>query len=176
MAIEQKKEELSIRLWLNGCEREVRVEPRQTLLGMLRDQFGLTGTKQSCDMEICGACTVLLDGRPVSSCSTLAIAARDKKIVTIEGLMQNGRLDPIQEAFIEKGALQCGFCTPGMILTVKALLDENPDPSKEEIAHYMDGNLCRCTGYEMIIDAIKLAASKRKADGKAPAKQAKNEG
>jgi aerobic-type carbon monoxide dehydrogenase small subunit (CoxS/CutS family) len=109
-------------------------------------------------MEVCGACTVLLDGKPISSCTLLAYEARDKDILTIEGLSSDGKLHPLQEAFIEHGGFQCGFCTSGMILTAKALLDENPDPTEEEIKEYMNGNLCRCTGYQMIVESIRAAA------------------
>lgn len=160
---EGEKQYLQIRVKVNGEEHEVNVEPRETLLELIRNRFGLTGTKLSCDMEVCGACTVLLDGKPVSSCTTLAFEARDKEIVTIEGLsFDNKRLHPLQEAFLEKGGFQCGFCTPGMILTAKTLLDETPDPTEEEIKEYMQGNLCRCTGYKMIVESIMAAVEKMK--------------
>ncbi|MEK7340592.1 MAG: (2Fe-2S)-binding protein, partial [Candidatus Binatota bacterium] len=124
-----------------------------------RDHLNLTGTKVSCDVQVCGACTVLVDGLPVSSCTFLAYEARDKNVLTIEGLSRpDGTLHPIQQAFIDEFAFQCGFCTPGMILSVKALLDENPKPSREEIIHHMDGNICRCTGYVPIVAAIQRAA------------------
>lgn len=158
--MEEGKQFLQISLKVNGKEHEVNVEPRETLLEVIRDRLGLTGTKLSCDMEVCGACTVLLDGRPVSSCTTLAFEARGKEVMTIEGLASDGKLHPLQEAFLEKGGLQCGFCTPGMILTAKTLLEENPDPTEEEIKEYMHGNLCRCTGYQMIVESIMAASEK----------------
>jgi len=157
---QEGKQYLEIRLKVNGEEHELRVEPQETLLEVVRNRLGLTGTKLSCDMEVCGACTVLLDGKPVSSCTTLAFEARGKEVLTIEGVSPNGKLHPIQEAFIEKGGLQCGFCTPGMILTAKAFLEENPDPTEEEVKQYMHGNLCRCTGYGMIVESILAAAEK----------------
>ncbi len=151
---------LPISLTINGSLCEIDVEPHQLLLDVIRDRLGLTGVKRSCDVQVCGACTLLLDGRPVSSCTMLAFEARGREILTIEGLAQNGKLHPLQEAFIENGGFQCGFCTPGMILTAKVLLDENPDPTEEEIIHFMDGNICRCTGYKKIIESI-MAAAKR---------------
>ncbi len=154
----QRKDQLPIRLRVNGRTHELFVEPREFLVEVLRNRLGLTGTKLSCDMEVCGACRVLLDGKPISSCTLLAYEARDKDILTIEGLSSDGKLHPLQEAFIEYGGLQCGFCTSGMILTAKALLDENPDPTEEEIKEYMNGNLCRCTGYQMIVESIRAAA------------------
>ena len=157
---EEAKHDVELRFRVNGEEHELRVEPQETLLEVLRNRLGLTGTKLSCDMEVCGACTVLLDGKPVSSCTTLAFEARGKEVLTIEGVSRNGKLHPIQKAFIEKGGLQCGFCTSGMILTAKALLEENPDPTEEEVKEYMHGNLCRCTGYGMIVESILAAAEK----------------
>ena len=153
---------ISISLNVNGTLREIEVEPHELLLDVIRDRLGLTGAKRSCDVQVCGACTLLLDGRPVSSCTLLAFEARDREVLTIEGLAQNGKLHPLQEAFIEYGGLQCGFCTPGMILTAKTLLDENPNPTKEEIINFMQGNLCRCTGYKKIIESILAAAKKMK--------------
>jgi len=158
--MEEGKQFLQISLKVNGKEHEVNVEPRETLLEVIRDRLGLTGTKLSCDMEVCGACTVLLDGKPVSSCTTLAFEARGKEVMTIEGLASDGKLHPLQEAFLERGGLQCGFCTPGMILTAKTLLEENPNPTEEEIKEYMHGNLCRCTGYQMIVESIMAASEK----------------
>lgn len=144
---------------LNGRPSEVECEHQETLAEVLRDHLNLTGTKVSCDVQVCGACTVLVDGLPVSSCTFLAYEARDKNVLTIEGLSRpDGTLHPIQQAFIDEFAFQCGFCTPGMILSVKALLDENPKPSREEIIHHMDGNICRCTGYVPIVAAIQRAA------------------
>ena len=151
---------IPISFTVNGTWQEIDVEPQEFLLDVIRDRLGLTGSKRSCDMQVCGACTVLLDGRPVSSCTLLAFEARDREVLTIEGVAQNGRLHPLQEAFIEKGGFQCGFCTPGMILTAKVLLDGNPDPSEAEIIEFMNGNICRCTGYKKIIESI-VAAGKR---------------
>jgi carbon-monoxide dehydrogenase small subunit len=130
------------------------VEPRMTLLEVLRDMVGLTGTKNGCSLGNCGSCTVLLNGKLVASCLVLAVEAHGKEVMTIEGLAQNGELHPMQQAFIDHGALQCGFCTPGMILSAKALLDENPDPTEDEVKEALSGNLCRCTGYTDALNAI----------------------
>lgn len=143
-----------IELKVNGESREVLVEPRTTLLQVLREDLGLTGTKQGCDTGDCGACTVLIDNHPVLSCLTLAIEAQGKEILTIEGLNQQGGLHPLQQAFIDHYAVQCGFCTPGMILSAKALLDRNSHPTEEEVREAISGNLCRCTGYVKIVEAI----------------------
>jgi carbon-monoxide dehydrogenase small subunit len=151
---------IPLRLTVNGREHEVQVEPYETLIELIRDRLGLTGTKKSCDMQVCGACTVLLDGRPVSSCTLLAFEARNSSLLTIEGMAQGETLHPIQEAFIACSGFQCGFCTPGMILATKALLDENPQPTVDEIKHYMRGNLCRCTGYKRILEAVHMAAQR----------------
>lgn len=148
-----------IELEVNGETREVLVEPRTTLLQVLREDLGLTGTKQGCNAGDCGACTVLIDHHPVVSCLTLAIEAQGKEILTIEGLEQQGRLHPLQQAFIDHYAVQCGFCTPGMILSAKTLLDRNPQPTEEEVREAISGNLCRCTGYVKIVEAI-LAVAK----------------
>ncbi len=145
---------------INGEDHELLVEPKKTLLEVLREDIGLTGTKEVCDMGTCGACTVLLDNKPVLSCLTLAVACKDKEITTIEGLMKGDTLHPLQSSFIQKGAIQCGFCTPGMILSAKALLDGNPKPTEDEIKTAIEGNLCRCGGYVQIIRAIKAAAEK----------------
>jgi len=147
-----------IRLQVNGDFYDVFVKPSETLLDVLRDKLGLMGTKKSCDVGDCGACTVLLDGEPVTSCLTLAVSARGKAITTIEGVAEGQNLHPIQKAFVEHGAIQCGYCTPGMIMTAKAFLEENPDPTEEGIKEAISGNLCRCTGYVKIIEAIKAAA------------------
>ena len=149
-----------IKLKVNGGEYEVAVEPRRTLLEVLRGSLSLTGTKQGCNEGECGACTILMDGEVVNSCLVLAVEAQDKDILTIEGLADGYKLHPIQEAFIEHGAFQCGFCTAGMILSAKALLDRNPQPTEEEIRRGIGGNLCRCTGYVKIIEAIKAVAQK----------------
>jgi len=153
---------IPITLTVNGVIQEIEVEPHELLLDVVRNRLGLTGAKRSCDVQVCGACTLLLDGRPVSSCTLLAFEARDRSVLTSEGLAEQGRLHPLQEAFIERGGLQCGFCTPGMILTAKALLDENPQPTEEEIIDFMNGNICRCTGYKKIIESILAAAEKMK--------------
>ncbi|MDO8691041.1 MAG: (2Fe-2S)-binding protein [Dehalococcoidia bacterium] len=147
-----------IKLTVNGQEYEVAVEPNRSLLDVLRDDLELTGTKKGCETGDCGACTVIMDGKPVSSCLVLAVAARDKNILTIEGVAQGGKLHPVQEAFINLGAIQCGYCTPGMILSAKALLEENPHPTEWEVREAIAGNLCRCTGYVKIVKAILAAA------------------
>ena len=162
-----KKQILQLKFQLNGKAVEVECEAEETLAEVLRERLNLTGTKLSCEVQVCGACTVLLDGLPVSSCTLLAYEARGKNVVTIEGLAKpDGTLHPIQQAFIDEFAFQCGFCTPGMILAAKALLDENPKPSREEIVHYMDGNICRCTGYVSIVAAIQRAAGVTSKDTK----------
>ncbi|MCR4441586.1 MAG: (2Fe-2S)-binding protein [Peptococcaceae bacterium] len=150
---------------LNGKAQKVAVKPTHTLLKVLRDTFGFKGTKASCEKGECGACTVLLDGRAVNSCLVLAPEVDGRSVVTIEDLNKDNKLDPIQEAFLEEGAVQCGFCTPGMIMAAKALLDENPDPEEREIKEALAGNLCRCTGYTRIIGAVSKAAQKRKGAG-----------
>ena len=149
-----------IELIVNGESHEVLVRPNDLLVDVLRDVIHLTGTKKGCGEGDCGACTVLLDGAPALACLTLAISCLGKKIETIEGLSENGKLHPIQETFVEKGAIQCGFCTPGMILSAKALLAKNDNPTNEEIKYGMVGNLCRCTGYKKIIDAVAEAAGR----------------
>ena len=151
-----------IALKVNGESHEVAVEPRMTLLEVLRDMLGLTGTKNGCSLGNCGSCTVLLNGKPVASCLVLAVEAQGKEVMTIEGLAQNGELHPMQQAFIDHGALQCGFCTPGMILSAKALLDENPDPTEDEVKEAISGNLCRCTGYTDAVNAILDVAERMK--------------
>ena len=152
---------------LNGRSTEVECEAEETLAEVLRNRLGLTGTKVSCEVQVCGACTVLVGGLPVSACTTLAYEARDRSVLTIEGLAQaDGSLHSIQQAFIDEFAFQCGFCTPGMIMATKALLDENPNPTDDEIIHHMDGNICRCTGYVPILKAIKRASQLLKEKGK----------
>jgi len=144
---------------LNGEPIQVEIEPHLTLLQLLREQLELTGTKESCGMGECGACTVLLDGKTINSCIFPAVEAEGKSITTIEGIADGkGGLHPIQKAFIEHGAIQCGFCTPGMVLSAKALLDEIPKPTEEEIRNGIAGNLCRCTGYLQIVQAVKAAS------------------
>ena len=149
-----------VTLQINGESYDLLIEPKETLLEVLREEIGLTGTKEVCDLGSCGACTVLLDNKPILSCLTLAVACQGKEITTIEGLRQGERLHPLQSSFIEHGAIQCGFCTPGMILSAKALLDENPNPTEMEVRKAISGNLCRCTGYVKIIEAIKSVAGK----------------
>jgi carbon-monoxide dehydrogenase small subunit len=141
-------------LMVNGEEREVRVEPRQTLLDTLRNDLGLTGTKEGCGNGNCGTCTVLLNGKAVSSCLVFTVEAEGQEITTIEGLAEAGKIHPLQQAFIEEGAVQCGFCSPGMILTAKAFLDTNPHPTEIQVRQAIAGNLCRCTGYDKIVRAI----------------------
>jgi aerobic-type carbon monoxide dehydrogenase small subunit (CoxS/CutS family) len=150
----------TISLIVNGSQRSVEVEPRTTLLDMVREDFGLTGAKLGCDIQVCGACTLLVDGKPVSACSVLAVDVDGTEIQTIEGLSKNGTLHPLQEAFMEFGALQCGYCTSGFILTAKALLDEYPRPSEQQIRDYLAGNFCRCGCYQEIMQAIKNVAGK----------------
>ena len=148
-----------IRFRLNGVERHAEIEDQVVLLDLVRE-LGLIGAKRSCDMQVCGTCTLLLDGRPVSACTTLALEADGRRVDTVEGLSSGTSLHPLQQAFIENFAFQCGYCTPGMIVAAKALLDEHPAPSAEEVRHWMEGNICRCTGYQSIVDAI-LDASDR---------------
>jgi len=147
-----------MKLTVNDRLHELLVEPNMTLVDVLRDQLDLTGTKCNCRAGDCGACTVLVDGKPVLSCLTLAVTVQDKNILTIEGLANGTKLHPIQQAFVDYGAIQCGFCTPGMILTAKAFLDKNPNPTSEDVRLALSGNLCLCTGYVKIIDAVLAAA------------------
>ena len=151
-----------ILLNVNGEAYDVVIEPMMLLLDVLRDKIGLTGAKKGCALGNCGCCTVLVDGKPVLSCLLLAIEAQGKDIVTIEGLARNGQLHPLQQAFVDYSALQCGFCTPGMILSAKALLDNNPQPTEKEVKQAITGNLCRCTGYTDIVAAILEAAQSGK--------------
>lgn len=144
-----------IRVTVNGALQIAQVEPNLTLLDFLRDILGLTGTKKSCDLGNCGACTVILDGKAVNSCLILAVEADRKSVLTIEGLRKEGQGVALQRTFVEHGAIQCGFCTPGMILSAKALLDQNPHPTDEQIKEALTGNLCRCTGYTKILEAVK---------------------
>lgn len=148
----------SISLTVNGMARSLEVEARTTLLDMVRDQFGLTGAKLGCDIQVCGACTLLVNGKPVSACSMLAVDADGSEVVTIEGLSEKNSLHPLQEAFMEFGALQCGYCTSGFILTAKALLDECPRPTEQQIRDYLAGNFCRCGCYQEIMQAVKNVA------------------
>ena len=148
----------SVRISVNGIERVIEVEPRMSLLEVLREQLALTGAKLGCDIQVCGTCTVLLDGKPVSACSTLAVDAGGCSVTTIEGLGDGDVLDPLQEAFMDFGALQCGYCTSGFILTAKALLAENPHPTEAEIRSYLTGNFCRCGCYHEIVEAVRKVA------------------
>jgi carbon-monoxide dehydrogenase small subunit len=145
-------------LHINGQLYEVAVKPKTTLVEVLRNEVGLTGTKRACNSGACGSCTVLVDGKAVNSCSVLALQVQGKHITTIEGLTRGAQLHPIQEAFLDQGGFQCGFCTPGMIVAAKAFLDENPSPSRQQVKEAIAGNLCRCTGYVRIVDSILLAA------------------
>jgi carbon-monoxide dehydrogenase small subunit len=147
-----------ITLQVNGNSYDVMVRPQDLLIDVIRGQLGFIGTKKGCGHGDCGTCTVLVEGRPILSCLTLAVACQGKRILTIEGLESEGVLDPIQQSFIDHGAVQCGFCTPGMVLSSKALLSENPKPSIEEIKRGLSGNLCRCTGYKKIVEAVQAAA------------------
>jgi len=154
-----------IMVTINGELNRFFIRTNTFLLDLLRDELGLTGAKRGCNKGECGSCTVLLDGRPVRSCLFPAVMADGRQVVTIEGLEgPGGKLHPLQEAFIQQGAIQCGFCTPGMILTAKGLLDENPNPAEEEIRRAISGNICRCTGYVKIIDAIRTVARKKRGD------------
>lgn len=151
---------MQVSLTVNGAERQVDVEPRTFLVHILREQLGLTGTHVGCDTSQCGACTVLIDGKAVKSCTVLAGQSEGANVTTIEGLARDSELHPIQEGFWEEHGLQCGFCTPGMILAAHDLLNRNPNPSEQEIRHAIEGNLCRCTGYQHIVKSIQYAANK----------------
>ena len=157
-------ETIDVAFEVNGTPRTLRIEPRETLAEVLRDRLALTGTKVSCDAQVCGACTVLVDGLAVSACTYLAFDAEGREVRTVEGLASDGQLDPVQQAFIDHAGFQCGFCTPGMLMAATSLLEDDPAPSREAVVHGMEGNLCRCTGYAHIIDAI-LAAADTKRDG-----------
>ena len=148
----------TIRVTVNGQEHERSVEPRLLLVHFLREELGLTGTHIGCESSVCGACTVSVEDRTVKSCTMLAVQADGKDVRTIEGMAENGNLHPVQEGLWNEHGLQCGFCTPGMIMSVNQLLADNPDPSKKEIRHALEGNLCRCTGYQHIINAVEAAA------------------
>src|SRR5258705_7151105 len=150
----------AINLGVNGVTHSHEVEPRMLLVHYLRDVLGLTGTHIGCETSLCGACTVMLDGNAVKSCTVLAVQADGAQITTIEGLMKNGELHPMQEGFWERHGLQCGYCTPGMIMAATQIIDRNANPSREEIRHGLEGNLCRCTGYQHIVEAVEYAAKK----------------
>ena len=155
----------TIHFTLNGRAVEAEIAPHHSLIEILRERFDLFGARESCGQGLCGCCTVIVDGRAVSGCLFLAARADGARVETIEGLAQGERLDPVQEAFIECSAFQCGFCTPGFVLMTKQLLDENPEPSEDEIKHYLSGNLCRCGAYPEIIEAVRVASRKRKSGG-----------
>ncbi len=161
--------ECNIRVRVNGKERESTVEPRLLLVHYLRENLGLTGTHIGCETSICGACTVLVDGEAVKSCTLLAVQADGGEVTTIEGLAKDGNLHAVQEGFWEEHGLQCGFCTPGMIMAACNLLNQNPDPPESEIRHALEGNLCRCTGYEHIVNAVQYAARKQRKQVRAAA-------
>ena len=150
----------AINLSVNGVSHDDEVEPRMLLVHYLRDVLGLTGTHVGCETSLCGACTVSVDGQAVKSCTMFAVQANGSSITTVEGLATGGELHPVQEGFWERHGLQCGYCTPGMIMTATQLIERNPNPSREEICHGLDGNLCRCTGYQHIIEAVEYAAKK----------------
>ncbi|HEX2276556.1 MAG TPA: (2Fe-2S)-binding protein [Candidatus Tectomicrobia bacterium] len=150
----------TIRMRVNGKDYTVDVPSQRLLIDCLRYDLGLTGTKEGCSVGVCGACTVLMDGQVISSCLTLAVLADGKEVTTVEGLAREGKLHPVQQAFIDYGGFQCGICTPGMVVAAKALLDENPNPSDDDIKDWMMGNLCRCTGYYKIIESIRGAATR----------------
>jgi carbon-monoxide dehydrogenase small subunit len=151
----------AISINVNGVDHSNEVEPRLLLVHYLRDLLGLTGTHVGCETSICGACTILIDGQAVKSCTMFAVQADGCNVTTIEGLAANGNLHPVQEGFWEKHGLQCGYCTPGMIIAASQLIDRNPNPSREEIRHGLEGNLCRCTGYQHIVEAVEYAAAKK---------------
>lgn len=153
-------EQVDIGLTVNGKDYKLRVETNVTLLQLLREHLHLTGTKEGCGRGECGACTVIMDGEAVPSCLVMAFQADARQITTVEGLAANGRLHPLQESFIEHGAIQCGYCTPGMLMSAKALLDRNPAPTRRDIREALAGNLCRCTGYHQIVNAVEAAAHK----------------
>ncbi len=160
---------MQVGLTVNGRPVKVDVEPRTLLVHLIRDNLHLTGTHVGCETSYCGACTVLVDGTTIKSCTMLAVQAEGTEVTTIEGLASDGELHPVQEGFWERHGLQCGFCTPGMIMSAVGLLADNPDPSEDEIRHGIDGNLCRCTGYHNIVRAIEYAAAKMRGDTPAPA-------
>lgn len=158
------QEKRRVRVRVNGTDYEASVEPRTTLVDLLRGEFGLTGTHVGCEHGVCGACTVLWNGRAVRSCILLAVQVDGSEITTVEGLARDGELHPIQQAFLEEHGLQCGFCTPGFLISVLELLQRNPDPSDEEIYDMLGGQICRCTGYQSILAAVKSAARKMRAE------------
>lgn len=150
----------TINIMINGVQKKIDIDENERLLDVIREGFHLTGTKEGCGEGECGVCSVLLDGKLVNSCMVMAFQAEDSEVVTIEGVEEEGKLDPIQQAFVDTGAVQCGFCTPGMVLSAKALLLKNPLPTRDEIRRGISGNLCRCTGYEKIVEAVELASKR----------------
>ena len=162
MTVPEPAHELEVELSVNGEDRRARVEARRSLAELLRDDLGLTGTHLGCEHGVCGSCTVLLDGEPVRSCLTLAVQATGRSVTTVEGLADGGRLHPVQQGCLECHSFQCGFCTPGVLMTAAALLDEVPDPDEATIREALSGNLCRCTGYESIVEGVLRAAELRR--------------
>jgi carbon-monoxide dehydrogenase small subunit len=156
---------MDVSLTVNGRTHRLTIEPRETLLEVLRDRLGLTGAKRSCDVEVCGTCTVLLGGKAVSACTLLAYEAHEREVLTIEGLGNADALDPLQQSFLDHGAVQCGFCTSGFILCARALTSDHPTPSDADIRAYLRGNICRCTGYRSILDAIRHVVAAREGRG-----------
>lgn len=156
---------IDVNATINGVRVSRNVATRLTLAQYLRDELGMTGTKVSCELQVCGACSVLVDGVPVSACTYLAVDVDGKNVETVEGLADGDRLHPLQRAFVENFALQCGFCTPGFLMMAKSLLERNPDPTEAEVHEYLDGNICRCTGYRPIVEAVMQAARELRADG-----------
>ena len=150
---------------INGAPYEAIVEPQMLLVDVLRDNLGMTGTKRVCGAGDCGACTVLIDGKPIEACITLAVAVKGKSIETVEGMADNGNLHPLQQAFMDYGGTQCGYCTPGILMTAQAYLEENENPTRREVAEALSGNLCRCTGYVKIIDSVMAAAEEMRSKG-----------
>jgi carbon-monoxide dehydrogenase small subunit len=159
---------VGVRMKVNGVEYAAEVEPRLLLVSFLRDNLGLTGTHIGCDTSQCGACVIHINGEPVKSCTLLTVQADGAELTTIEGMAKDGQYDPVQMGFWEMHGLQCGYCTPGMIMTASAFLDRNPDPSEEEIRHALEGNLCRCTGYQNIVKAVQYAARQRRGEADVP--------
>lgn len=158
-------ETIEVGFTINGQDRSVRIEPRETIADVLRERLALTGTKVSCDAQVCGACTVLVDGLAMSGCTYLAADADGRAVRTVEGLAESGALSKVQQTFIDHAAFQCGFCTPGMLMAATAILEEHPRPTRDQVVHGLEGNLCRCTGYEPIIEAVLAAADVGPADG-----------
>src|SRR5947207_9955372 len=164
MSKESTRQKSHIKLTLNGEEAEVAFAPHKTLLEVLREDLGLTGTKHGCELGECGTCTVLIDGQPILSCLMLGLDAEGREVTTIEGMAEGGRLHPLQDTFADLGAAQCGYCSPGFLLAAKELIDKSPNPSRDEIKEALSGNLCRCTGYIKIYEAVELAAARMRGE------------